>query len=90
MVNVVGLIRTSTIGQVKEGYSLEEQLGEIEKFCTANGFNLIEKFRGGGKSGAKINDDNPARELFNYLGTVTPSAAPDPPVRNPNRMFYKN
>ena len=52
--------------------------------------NLIEKFRGGGKSGAKINDDNPARELFNYLGTVTPSAASDLPARNPNRMFYKN
>ena len=40
MVNVVGYIRVSTVNQVKEGYSLGEQLDEIEKYCAANGFNL--------------------------------------------------
>lgn len=44
MVNVVGYIRVSTVNQVKEGYSLGEQLDEIEKYCAANGFNLIHTF----------------------------------------------
>ncbi|MBD5147934.1 MAG: recombinase family protein [Oscillibacter sp.] len=41
MINVLGYIRVSTVNQVKEGYSLGEQLDEIEKFCSANGYNLI-------------------------------------------------
>ena len=40
MVNVVGYIRVSTVNQVKEGYSLGEQLDEIEKYCAANGFRI--------------------------------------------------
>ena len=43
MVNVVGYIRVSTVNQVKEGYSLGEQLDEIEKYCAANGFITSEK-----------------------------------------------
>ena len=57
MITVLGYIRVSTANQVKEGYSLEEQLDEIEKFCTANGFNLIETFKDEGKSGAKTDQD---------------------------------
>lgn len=57
MVNVVGYIRVSTKGQVKEGYSLGEQLEEIEKFCTVNGYNLIDTFSDEGKSGAKTDED---------------------------------
>lgn len=57
MDNVLGYIRVSTLGQVKEGYSLGEQLDEIEKFCVANGYNLIETFRDEGKSGAKTDED---------------------------------
>lgn len=53
MDNVLGYIRVSTANQVKEGYSLQEQLDEIEKFCTANGFNLLDTFKDEGKSGAK-------------------------------------
>lgn len=53
MDNVLGYIRVSTVNQVKEGYSLGEQLDEIEKFCAANGFNLVDTFKDGGKSGAK-------------------------------------
>lgn len=57
MVNAVGYIRVSTMGQVKEGYSLGEQLDEIEKFCTENGFNLVDTFRDEGVSGAKVDED---------------------------------
>lgn len=57
MVNVLGYIRVSTMGQVKEGYSLGEQLDEIEKFCTANGYNLVDTFRDEGISGAKADED---------------------------------
>lgn len=57
MANVVGYIRVSTKGQVKEGYSLGEQLDEIEKFCTVNGYNLIDTFSDEGKSGAKTDED---------------------------------
>ena len=57
MINVLGYIRVSTMGQVKEGYSLGEQLDEIEKFCTANGFNLVATFRDEGKSGAKTDEE---------------------------------
>ncbi len=57
MVNVLGYIRVSTINQAKEGYSLGEQLDEIERYCTVNGFNLVETFRDEGISGAKADED---------------------------------
>lgn len=57
MDNVLGYIRVSTANQVKEGYSLGEQLDEIEKFCKANGFNLVDTFKDEGKSGAKTDKD---------------------------------
>lgn len=57
MDNALGYIRVSTANQVKEGYSLGEQLDEIEKFCKANGFNLVETYRDEGKSGAKTDED---------------------------------
>lgn len=57
MKNVLGYIRVSTIGQVKEGYSLGEQIDEIERFCEANDFNLIETFRDEGCSGAKTDEE---------------------------------
>ena len=57
MINVLGYIRVSTVNQVKEGYSLGEQLDEIERFCAANGFNLIDTFKDEGKSGAKADED---------------------------------
>ncbi len=57
MINVLGYIRVSTVNQVKEGYSLGEQLDEIEKYCSVNGFNLVETFRDEGISGAKTDVD---------------------------------
>lgn len=73
MVNVVGYIRVSTMGQVKEGYSLGEQLDEIEKFCTVNGFNLVATFRDEGKSGAMTDEDEREIErdgLLDMLGRL--------------------
>ncbi len=57
MINVLGYIRVSTVNQVKEGYSLGEQLDEIEKYCSVNGFNLVETFRDEGCSGAKTDEE---------------------------------
>lgn len=57
MINVLGYIRVSTVNQVKEGYSLGEQLDEIERYCFVNGFNLVDIFRDEGKSGAKTDED---------------------------------
>lgn len=57
MINAVGYIRVSTVNQVKEGYSLGEQLDEIETYCFVNGFNLVDIFRDEGKSGAKTDKD---------------------------------
>ncbi len=60
MENVLGYIRVSTANQVKEGYSLDEQEDEINKFCIANSFNLIDTFRDEGISEAK-EDENELR-----------------------------
>jgi len=57
MINVLGYIRVSTVNQVKEGYSLGEQLDEIEKFCKANNLNLIDTFKDEGISGAKDDEE---------------------------------
>ena len=55
--NVVGHIRVSTQGQVKEEYSLKSQEDEIKAFCEEQGLNLIHIFRDEGISGAKLNKE---------------------------------
>ncbi len=40
-VMVFGYVRVSTTGQVKEGYSLEQQKEEITSFCKDNGYELV-------------------------------------------------
>lgn len=57
VVNVVGYIRVSTESQVKQGYSLDEQREEIEKYCDSQNFNLLDIFADEGISGAKANED---------------------------------
>lgn len=57
MRNVLGYIRVSTTNQVKDGYSLEEQREEIEKYCENNNLNLIDIYEDCGKSGAKTDED---------------------------------
>lgn len=55
--NVVGYIRVSTQGQVKDGYSLKYQEEEIQAYCEKHGWNLIHIFRDEGINGAKINEE---------------------------------
>lgn len=57
MKNVLGYIRVSTTNQVKDGYSLEEQREEIEKYCENNKLNLIDIYEDCGKSGAKTDEE---------------------------------
>lgn len=67
IVNVYGYIRVSTEGQVKKGYSLDEQRGEIEKYCRGNRYNLVYVFKDEGISGAKANEDEMSIERDGLL-----------------------
>lgn len=55
--NVIGYIRVSTQGQVKEGYSLSYQQDEIEAYCKEHGWNLNHVFADAGISGAKVDEE---------------------------------
>jgi site-specific DNA recombinase len=50
--NVIGYIRVSTHGQVKDGYGLSVQEDEIIEYCRKEGWNLLHIFRDEGISGA--------------------------------------
>jgi site-specific DNA recombinase len=54
--NVIGYIRVSTHGQVKDGYSLSYQQDEIREYCQKEGWNLLEIFSDEGISGAKVDE----------------------------------
>ncbi|CAG7644624.1 hypothetical protein PAESOLCIP111_04749 [Paenibacillus solanacearum] len=41
MLNVVSYVRVSTQGQVKDGYSLQYQVDEINRYCQENNWNLL-------------------------------------------------
>ncbi|WCN36410.1 recombinase family protein [Aneurinibacillus uraniidurans] len=53
---VVGYVRVSTTGQVKDGYSLAYQVEEIERYCEANGLDLVHMYEDRGISGAKVDE----------------------------------
>lgn len=55
---VFGYVRVSTTGQVKEGFSLEQQKEEITKFCDENGYELVRMYEDAGISGAKVDEDD--------------------------------
>ena len=55
---VFGYVRVSTTGQVKEGFSLEQQKEEIAKFCDENGYELVKVYEDAGISGAKVDEDD--------------------------------
>ncbi|PYG86774.1 DNA invertase Pin-like site-specific DNA recombinase [Ruminiclostridium sufflavum DSM 19573] len=57
MERACGYIRVSTEGQVKQGYSLEEQREEIIKYCLDNGLELVKIYDDKGISGARANED---------------------------------
>lgn len=57
MQNVVGYVRVSTIGQAKDGYSLQYQVDEIKRYCQKNKMNLIQLYEDRGISGAKVDEE---------------------------------
>lgn len=89
-IRVFGYIRVSTEAQVKQGYSLDEQKAEIEKYCACQGYELIDIFRDEGISGAKANEDemNIERQgLVNMLSSVRKDKVQYIVVLNTNRLW---
>ncbi|MGP3610350.1 recombinase family protein [Anoxybacteroides rupiense] len=54
---VVGYVRVSTQGQVKDGYSLAYQADEIERYCAQHNLDLITIYKDEGISGAKVDEN---------------------------------
>lgn len=54
---VVGYVRVSTEGQVREGYSLTYQVEEIERYCIQNKLQLLHIYEDKGISGAIVDED---------------------------------
>ncbi|GED33261.1 recombinase family protein [Brevibacillus centrosporus] len=57
MEKVVGYVRVSTKGQVKDGYSLSYQVEEIERFCKENNLEMLGISKDEGISGAKVDEN---------------------------------
>lgn len=55
--NVIGYVRVSTQGQVKDGYSLSYQQDEIRSYCEQQGWHLVQVFTDEGISGAKVDEE---------------------------------
>ncbi|MDQ0157950.1 recombinase family protein [Robertmurraya andreesenii] len=88
--NVIGYIRVSTLGQVKDGYSLTYQKDEIKSFCEKKGWNLLECFIDAGISGAKIDEEalEVEREGFqDMLTKISTSKVDFVIVLNTNRLW---
>ncbi|KZE42394.1 resolvase [Brevibacillus parabrevis] len=54
---VVGYVRVSTQGQVKDGYSLAYQVEEIQRYCARHNVELLDIYKDEGISGAKVDED---------------------------------
>jgi site-specific DNA recombinase len=70
-VNVIGYIRVSTQGQVKDGYSLSYQHDEIEAYCKGQGWNLIQVYIDAGISGAKVDEESLEIEREGFQDMLT-------------------
>lgn len=57
MAKVVGYVRVSTKGQVKDGYSLAYQVEEIERYCKEHDLELLHIYKDEGISGTKVDKD---------------------------------
>ncbi|WP_413366202.1 recombinase family protein [Lysinibacillus sp. 3P01SB] len=55
--NVVGYVRVSTEGQVRDGYSLMYQVEEIKRYCEDNHLNLLHIYEDKGISGATVDEN---------------------------------
>lgn len=90
IVKVVGYIRVSTEGQVKQGFSLAEQQAEIERYCGSKSYKLVNIFRDEGISGAKANEDELCIErdgLLDMLASLKDSEIRYVVVLNTNRLW---
>lgn len=90
IIKVVGYIRVSTEGQVKQGYSLAEQQAEIEKYCRYKSYKLISVFKDEGISGAKANEDELCIErdgLLDMLASLKDNDIQYVVVLNTNRLW---
>lgn len=88
--NVIGYIRVSTLGQVKDGYSLSYQKDEIKSFCKKQGWSLLEIFIDAGISGAKVDEEalEVEREGFqDMLTEISTSKVDYVVVLNTNRLW---
>ena len=54
---VVGYVRVSTEGQVRDGYSLSYQVDEIKQYCNENELQLLHIYEDRGLSGATVDED---------------------------------
>lgn len=54
---VVGYVRASTEGQVRNWYSLAYQVEEIERYCNENNLELLRVYEDKGISGATVDED---------------------------------
>lgn len=54
---VIGYVRVSTQGQVKDGYSLSYQVEEIESYCARHNLELLDIYKDEGISGAKVDEE---------------------------------
>lgn len=74
MERVYAYIRVSTEGQVKNGYSIEEQKAEVIKYCNEKGYELVKIFEDRGISGATANEEEMSIEgrdgLMDMLGAL--------------------
>ncbi|WP_242261457.1 recombinase family protein [Bacillus cereus group sp. BfR-BA-01453] len=71
---VVGYVRVSTEGQVREGYSLTYQVEEIERYCAGNKLQLIHIYEDKGISGATVDEDGLTVEREGLQGLLSDMA----------------
>lgn len=88
--NAYGYVRVSTEGQAKQGYSLDEQCAEIEKYCSDNNLNLVRVFSDEGVSGAKADENEMCIEregLVDMLASLKTREASYIVVLNTSRLW---
>lgn len=72
---VVGYVRVSTQGQVKDGYSLAYQSEEIERYCARHNLELLDIYKDEGISGAKVDEDELTIEREGLQDAIRPEMA---------------
>jgi DNA invertase Pin-like site-specific DNA recombinase len=90
MRNVVGYVRLSTLGQAKDGYSLQYQVDEIQRYCKQNNMNVERIYEDRGISGAKVDEEGLTVEregLQNMLADLSLMDIQNVVVLNTSRLW---